>query len=64
MNAAIIYEDVTAALKWRRRKKEAAGVKGITAEVILDAFDMILNLLIHAINQILGNGAHCMGALV
>ncbi len=65
LNAVIMHEDVTAALK-RLTRRKAAGVDGISAEFILDASDIFLDPLVQTFNQVLDKGvpaAWCTGLI-
>ena len=52
LNAAIMHEDVTAALK-RLKRDKAAGIDGIRAEFILDASQILLDPLVQTFNQLI-----------
>ncbi len=55
LNAVITHQDVTTALK-RLRRRKAAGADGIEADFILDASEILLNLLVQTFNWMLDKG--------
>ena len=65
LNADITEQEVEAALK-RLKRNKAAGVDGIRAEHILDAFELLLKPFVQTFNQVLNRGgppAWCTGLI-